>query len=120
MKHINLFEDFDFPMGSESTGNSNHSGLIISSYDMDNVEELMAKANDFGFTALRSRSTASTYLRRGKIWAIECGPDLYFYQPSVDPLNPITTPANKRITLADFCNEIGCDETERLSKLAMQ
>ena len=120
MKHINLFEDFDFTMGSESTGDSDHSDLIISSYGMDDAEKLISKANEFGFTALNSSNVAKNYLRNGKIWAIESGSDLYFYQPSVDPLNPITTPTNKRITLAEFCNEIGCDEDEILSKLAMQ
>jgi hypothetical protein len=80
------------------------------------ADKLAAKANQFGFPILKSASVAANYLRNGKIWSIENGSDLYFYQPSVDARTPITTPSNKRISLADFCMEVGCTENEILSR----
>jgi hypothetical protein len=107
MKHVKLFEDFAF---------SKNPNLKISMYGKLDADKLVAKANDFNFPILSSPNVAATYLRSGNIWAIENGSDLYFYQPSVDAERPITTPSNKRISLADFCMEVGCDENDILSR----
>jgi hypothetical protein len=108
MKHVKLFEDFAF---------SKNPNLKVSMYGKLDADKLVAKANDFNFPILSSPNVAATYLRSGNIWAIENGSDLYFYQPSVDAERPITTPSNKRISLADFCMEVGCDENDILAKL---
>lgn len=113
MKHVKLFEDFG---SSNYGGNKNSSNLVITSYGKMDADKLAAKANQFGFPILKSASVAANYLRNGKIWSIENGSDLYFYQPSVDARTPITTPSNKRISLADFCMEVGCTENEILSR----
>jgi hypothetical protein len=117
MKHVKLFEDFG---SSNYGGNKNSSNLVITSYGKMDADKLAAKANQFGFPILKSASVAANYLRNGKIWSIENGSDLYFYQPSVDARTPITTPSNKRISLADFCMEVGCTENEILSMLEMR
>jgi len=113
MKHVKLFEDFS---SSNYGGNKNSSNLVITVYDKMDADKLVAKANEFGFPILSSPNVAATYLRSGNIWSIENGSDLYFYQPSVDAERPITTPSNKRISLADFCSEVGCTENEILSR----
>jgi hypothetical protein len=107
MKHVKLFEDFAF---------SKNPDLKISMYDKMNADKLAAKAKEFGFPILSNPNVAANYLKYGNIWAIENGSDLYFYQPSVDAERPITTPSNKRISLADFCTEVGCTENEILSR----
>jgi hypothetical protein len=117
MKHVKLFEDFG---SSNYGGNKNSSNLVITSYGKMDADKLAAKANQFGFPILKSASVADNYLRNGKIWSIENGSDLYFYQPSVDARTPITTPSNKRISLADFCMKVGCTENEILSMLEMR
>jgi hypothetical protein len=113
MKHVKLFEDFS---SSNYGGNKNSSNLAITVYDKMDADKLADKANEFGFPILGSANVAANYLRAGKIWSIENGSDLYFYQPSVDAEKPITTPSNKRISLDDFCSEIGCTENEILSR----
>ena len=113
MKHVKLFEDFS---SSNYGGNKNSSNLAITVYDKMDADKLADKANEFGFPILGSANVAANYLRAGKIWSIENGSDLYFYQPSVDAEKPITTPSNKRISLADFCSEVGCTENEILSR----
>lgn len=107
MKHVKLFEHF--------SGRDSHP-LIITSYSKNDGTKLADKAREFGFPILGSANVAANYLRAGKIWAIENRSDLYFYQPSVDAGKPITTPSNKRISLADFCSEVGCTENEILSR----
>jgi hypothetical protein len=113
MKHIELFEDF----GSDSYGsNAGSSNLIITRYGKMDADKLSAKAKEFGFPIISNPNVAATYLRSGDIWAIENRSDLYFYQPSMDAERPITTPSNRRISLSDFCREVGCTENEILSK----
>jgi hypothetical protein len=117
MKHIKLFEYFFAPESGYYRSEGDSSNLVITSYDKMNADKLAAKAKEFGFPILSNPNVAANYLRSGNIWAIENnGTDLYFYQPSVDAERPITTPSNKRISLADFCMEVGCDENEILSR----
>ena len=107
LKHVKLFEAFTYE------GSSN---LVITAYDNMDADKLSAKAIEFRFPILGSAKVAANYLRAGKIWSIENGSDLYFYQPSVDAVNPITTQSNKRISLSDLCREIGCTENDILSR----
>jgi hypothetical protein len=116
MKHIKLFEYFFAPESGYYRSEGDSSNLVITSYDKMNADKLAAKAKEFGFPILSNPNVAANYLKYGNIWAIENGSDLYFYQPSVDAERPITTPSNKRISLADFCMEVGCDENEILSR----
>jgi len=105
LKHVKLFEAF-----------SNSSNLVITGYNKMDSDKLAAKANEFGFPILGNNKVAANYLRAGKIWSIENGSDLYFYQPSLDAENQITTSSNKKISLDDLCREIGCTENDIISK----
>ena len=111
MKHVKLFEDFG------SFSNDGATDLIITNYGKNDATKLADKAREFGFPILRNPATAENYLKYGPIWAIENGSDIYFYQPDKDAAKPITSPSNLKMSLEDFCMEIGCDEAEFLSQL---